>query len=190
MLPWASSNPKWIHSPTPPLSPSPNLPHEGSRHKLRPQDLDTNSLSLSCTRLDPSRKAAQPGARRPAASLTHLGTRRSERACVSTRGRYGDPLVRDLHGRQVDPRHRPGHGPPWIHHLGRPPLRGAAYASVSPHSHLLRPPIRRWLFAPACGCFLPRMGSDLRLIIILILMWCGASCIPLFSSSCSSLRTC
>jgi len=136
------------------------------------------------------RRSPARGGRRPAASLTHLGTRRSERACVSTRGRYGDPLVCDLHGRQVDPRHRPGHGPPWIHHLGRPPLRGAAYASASLHSHLLRPPIRRWLFAPACGCFLPRMGSDLRLIIILILMWCGASCIPLFSSSCSSLRTC
>ena len=65
------------------LSPSPNLPHEGSRHKLRPQDLDTNSLSLSCTRLDPSRKAAQPGARRPAAGgKPHPPRHAEERAGV------------------------------------------------------------------------------------------------------------
>ena len=107
------------------LSPSPNLPHEGSRHKLRPQDLDTNSLSLSCTRLDPSRKAAQPGARRPAASLTHLGTRRSERACSSTRGRHGT-LGRTIFtvGKWIL-----AQGRPWITsdlHPGRPSRRGAA----------------------------------------------------------------
>ena len=40
--------------------------------------------------------------------------------------RHGDPRARDLHGGEVDPRHGAGHGPPRIHHPGRPPRRGAA----------------------------------------------------------------
>lgn len=82
------------------------------------------------TPLNPTR--ARGGRRR---ALTHPSKPRRKRARESIRRRHGYPGARDLHGGQVDPGHGAGHGPPRIHHPGRPPRRGTGFKASYNHEY-------------------------------------------------------